>query len=650
MNKFYFSLVYIAFVSLLVFPFSLFSQLKNKNIVVSDSSKSSEKKIKENVISKDSLLVYNINEENLSKKNFIDFLNKIDTSLSKSYFKNKLFKNNTFSAGLGNAGLPERNLLFPIQYQHNLINSFNYIQHYLFSNKNAEYYKAVTPYANVFLSMGPKRQQIVNTFFTRNLGKQVNVMANYAIVFSPGIYKFQKTNNNHVILNSNFRSRNNKYFAFADYFYNRLVFQQNGGIKYDTAFTENSIGHDVMEVNLKEAESKMKESGFYIRQFFSPGFTKNKKDTINENDQYKSFGRFSYSFLVKNQMAQYKDKSPLSGFYQHIYLDSTNTNDSVYFHFLENCLEWSNTKYNIDSGKVQKFLFSFSVKHKYQQIFNYSIDTTFNSLIPEVSLDINFSPIIINFNGFYINGGYQNKDFSGTAAVKYSLNKNLNHSLDFEYNFFKQKPVWTDQHYISNHFIWDNDFDQINVNKVSFRYQYKRNSIKVIYSNIKNFVYYDYNALPKQNNIQNKILQIELNKNIEWKKWNFDNQLVFQNFSNNNLTRIPKFLSCHSLYFSNHFFKKALFAQIGTDVTFYGSYSPLAYMPATGLFYLQHTYNAKSYTYVDFFIQMNIKRLKLFLKLEHLNSGISSFNYFSSFHYPNNDRCFRLGFSWGFYN
>lgn len=650
MNKFYFSLVYIAFLSLLVFPFSLFSQLKNKNIVISDSTKSSEKKIKENVISKDSLLVYNINEENLSKKNFVDFLNKIDTSLSKLYFKNKLFKNNTFSAGLGNAGLPERNLLFPIQYQHNLINSFNYIQHYLFSNKNADYYKAITPFSDVFFTMGPKRQQILNALFTRNLGKQVNVMANYAIVFSPGIYKFQKTNNNHVILNSNFRSRNNKYFAFADYFYNRLVFQQNGGIKYDTAFTENTIGHDVMVVNLKDAESKMKESGFYFRQFFSPGFTKNNKDTIKENNYYKSFGRFSHSFLVKNQMAQYKDKNPKSDFYSLILLDSTKTNDSIYGRVIENRIEWSNNKFNMDSGKVQKLLFSFAVKHQYQEIYNYSIDTSFNFIIPETSLEINLFPFVLNFNGFFVKGAYQNNDFSGKAHLLYAINKNVNHTFNLDYNLFKQRPLWTDLQYISNHFSWNNDFDKISVNKLTLNYQFKKNYVNVIYSNIVNYIFYNENAFPKQYKKQLNIFQIELKKEIEWKKWNFDNQLVFQNFSNNNLTRIPKFLSCHSLYFSNHFFKKALFAQIGTDVTFYGSYSPLAYMPATGLFYLQHTYNAKSYTYVDFFIQMNIKRLKLFLKLEHLNSGLSGFNYFSSFHYPNNDRCFRLGFSWGFYN
>jgi len=270
MNKLSYAIVYISISTLILSPFLSFSQIDIKKKLLKDTSNTNVNNLDKVNLSKDSLLVFSIKEENLKKNNYNNLFFKKDTSITNFHNQSNFYKNHNFFAGLGNTGLPERNLIFPVKYQNNQISPLSYLDHYFFSYKSADYYKAITPFSDVFFTMGPKRQQILNALFTRNLGKQINLMANYAIIFSPGIYKFQKSNNNHVIINSNFRSRNNRYLVIADYFYNRMVFQQNGGIKYDTAFTENSIGHDVMEVNLKEAESKMKESGLYIRQFFSP--------------------------------------------------------------------------------------------------------------------------------------------------------------------------------------------------------------------------------------------------------------------------------------------------------------------------------------------------------------------------------------------
>ena len=62
------------------------------------------------------------------------------------------------------------------------------------------------------------------------------------------------------------------------------------------------------------------------------------------------------------------------------------------------------------------------------------------------------------------------------------------------------------------------------------------------------------------------------------------------------------------------------------------------------------TTKAANYPYLDAFVNIRIKRARLFLKLEHANSYFMGYNYFMIPHYPMADMALKFGVSWKFYD
>lgn len=615
-------------------PFYLFSQPKDTVPVKNDSLKISA-----------------IYESGFDSKDFEKNFFEIDTSLAGFHKKENFYNEHLFYARSSTPGAAERSLLFQADHDFDQISSLRYFRHYFNDNSNAKYYYALSPYSNAFYMMGPKREQLFDFLFTRNFGDLMNTSVDYYLLYSPGIYQYKKSNDNFVSVTSNFHSKSKRYLAIVNYFYNRMKVQENGGIRYDSSFTQNcEPNRERIDVNLYAAENKVKESGIYFRQFYFPGLNKNRKDTIKGNERYIAFGRFSYSLLFKNIEEVYYDEDLFSGFYQNVYIDSTVTHDSLQVNFIENKIEWSNLRFNIDDSVEQHFLFKIGAKYLKQHIYGINWEFDLGSVIPEASCRITLNPVQINISGFYVAGGYNADDYSYSASADYHLDMAQTKVLGLGALLISQTPSWFDQNFFSNYFYWIRDFSKTATNKIFLHYISKDFSAQVNLFNIRNPVYFDTTALPEQLQGSDRILQLSVKKNFKWKKWNFDNDIVYQKISGTDVIRLPEFISDHSLYYSDNLIKNVLSAQIGTEVTFFSSYYPLAYMPATKEFYLQNEYKSSSYPYIDFFMNLKIKRIRIFLKLDHLNSGMMGYDYFMIPHYPMADRSLKFGLSWIFYN
>lgn len=602
-------------------------------------------------VKNDSLKISGIYESGFDSKNFEKNYFEIDTSLAGFQKKENFYNEHLFYARSSTPGSAERSLLFQVDHDFDQISSLRYFRHYFNDNSNAKYYYAPSPYSNAFYMMGPKREQLFDFLFTRNFGDLMNVSADYYLLYSPGIYMYKKSNDNFVTVTSNFHSKSKRYLAIVNYFYNRMKVEENGGIRYDSLFTENyEPNRDRIDVNLYTADNKVKESGIYLRQFYFPGFYRNKKDTIKGNEKYIAFGRFSYSLLFKNIEELYIDEDPFSGFYQNVYIDTTVTRDSLQVNFIENKIEWSNLRFNIGDSVEQHFLFKIGARHLKQHIYGINWEFDLGSVIPEASCRIILNPVQINISGFYVAGGYNADDYSYSASADYHLDKAQTKALGLGALLISQTPSWFDQNFFSNNFYWIRDFSKIVTNKIFLHYISKDFTVQVNLFNIRNPVYIDTTALPEQLQGSDQVLQLCVKKNFKWKKWSLDNDIVYQKISGTDVIRLPELMLCHSLYYSNNLIKNVLSAQIGAEVTFFSSYYPLAYMPATREFYLQNGYKSSAYPYIDLFANFKIKRIRIFLKMDHLNSGMMGYDYFMIPHYPMADRALKFGLSWIFYN
>jgi hypothetical protein len=639
------------FICLIFFlaPLFIFSQPKDTTSNTNDSL---------NIVTKDTLKVFGTFENDFDFCNVGKNYFEIDTLLSDFQKNENFYHSNPFFAKSSNSGLAERDLIFQNEYDYNQISSHKYFSHYFYNNANAKYYNTINPFSNAFYMMGPKREQVFDFFFTRNFGKYINAAVDYSLLYSPGRYKNQKSNDNFVNVTSNFHSKNKKYMALANYFYNRMKIQENGGIANDSDFIQKLTSNQLMDVNLNNdktniIENRVKESGIYFRQYYFPGYTLNKKDTIKDNQKYIAFGRFSYSVLFRNEKESYYDDNPASGFYQNIFFpDSAVTHDSLQVNFIENKIEWSNIHYYISDSLEQHFVFSIGAKHQKQHIYNLDTVLNFHTIIPEMKCRIDFDPIVVSIYGFFVTSGFNKNDYSCNAEADYKLSdKNDNPEvISIGASSISQTPCWFDQHYSSNNFHWDYEFEKISMNNLFLKYTGSILTSEISFLNIENPVFYDDYAMPRQLNRSNQIIQFKVKKVFKWKKWSMDNDIIYQRNTGTDVIRLPEFISNHSLFFSKDLFKKALSAQFGTEITFFSSYYPLAYMPATRQFYLQNDFKSAAYPYIDIFMNLKIKRVRIFLKLDHVNSGMMGYDYFLIPHYPMSDRSLKFGLSWIFYN
>lgn len=104
------------------------------------------------------------------------------------------------------------------------------------------------------------------------------------------------------------------------------------------------------------------------------------------------------------------------------------------------------------------------------------------------------------------------------------------------------------------------------------------------------------------------------------------------------------------LMYQNSLFKKALYFQVGLACTYHTNWKPLAYCPAYALFYKQNQYTVGNYPYMDFFLNLGIKRARIFFKYENLGSLLLENKYLMTPYYPLPDAGFKLGVSWMFFD
>ncbi len=146
------------------------------------------------------------------------------------------------------------------------------------------------------------------------------------------------------------------------------------------------------------------------------------------------------------------------------------------------------------------------------------------------------------------------------------------------------------------------------------------------------------------------VLNLHLGKVFNVGNFSFDTRIVYQKASKEEAIRIPEFIGDLSIYYTKALFKNASIVQIGIDFLYNTSYKAYAYMPATRSFYVQNNKTIGNYIYADVFLNLQVKRARLFLKYINLMSLFNMYDYYTVPSYPMQDDGIRFGVSWMFYD
>lgn len=221
------------------------------------------------------------------------------------------------------------------------------------------------------------------------------------------------------------------------------------------------------------------------------------------------------------------------------------------------------------------------------------------------------------------------------------------------YGFFKNlEPAFYYKHYVSNHFIWNNDFNKIRNFRVGGEFEVERwgTRLNVGVENVQNYVYFDENCMPRQESSIMQIFSAKLNQSFKVGILNLDLEAVYQKSSKPSIIPLPDLSAYGNLYLSFPI-AKVLNTQIGVDCRYHTEYYAEGYQPATLSFYNQREFKIGNYPMMNVYANMKLKMVRFYVLYSNFNQGMfGGNNYFSMLHYPINPATLQFGVSVDFAN
>ena len=241
-------------------------------------------------------------------------------------------------------------------------------------------------------------------------------------------------------------------------------------------------------------------------------------------------------------------------------------------------------------------------------------------------------------------------NLSGNVATRFKLFGDSVSIIGFG-SFKNEEAPYLLNNYLSNHFIWKNDFGKIRT--VNFggtlNIPFSGTTLSAEASNIQNFIYFGENFLPRQHGSNIQFLSARIDQRIKAGIFHWDNRITYQTSSDENVLPLPKLAVYSNLYLK---FKIAtLYVQLGVDCDYYTKYYAPNYQPATASFANQHEVEIGNYPFMNAYANMKLSKTRFYVMFSHFNQGMfGDNNYFSLPNYPLNPRRFQIGLSIDFAN
>jgi hypothetical protein len=567
-------------------------------------------------------------------------------------------------------------------------------ENWLTSPEEQIYYNTTTPYTNLryLTTFGNETSQEENFkfLFTVNVNKYLNIGVDYEILYARGFYNHNSNRDKLANIFGNYQSP--RYEAFWKLSFNSLENFENGGISNDEYITQPmkmSGGLSQYEslnipVYLTDAKSLFNSTHFFLNHKYHLGFERMdivQKDSVADKktnatsaslDTVYTFvpvSSFIHTLYVDLGQRSYKSTSVNSTFYNNAYLDDGYTADTSALLEVRNTLGLALVE---GFHRWAKFGLTGFLEHDFRRYMRMAPDATIlgNAAysIPSVSPYVHHDESLVWAGGEISRRSGELLNFSALAKIcvlgeklgDFELSGDLkttvslwNHpvSLSAEGSIANQHPDYFLENYVSNHFIWGNRF--LNENKTLVRSNLLIPALgfeaHAGVENLINLIYFNTSALPEQYTGNVQVLSLEVKQHLGAGILNWDNDVVYQLSSNQNVLPLP-YLSVLSDLYLKFTLSKVLHSHLGLDCRYNTAYYAQAYMPATGLFYNQKELKIGNYPFMNAYANFHLKRMRFFIMYSHLSRFFVQPNYFSAPHYPLNPAIVKVGLSWNFYD
>ena len=528
---------------------------------------------------------------------------------------------------------------------------FNYMR-----ADDIKYYSVATPVSDLYFKTVMEQGQSIDAFITVNTSERFNISIAFKGLRSLGKYINQLSSTGNFRFTSSYNTLDKRYYLNFHFTGQDFLNGENGGITNTDDF-ENGAGafsnRARLDVFLKDATSFMKGK----RTFFDHNYRINASKGANNLYVTHQFN-YENRFFEFNQKTVSSSSSTSINRFGDSYVTS-NINDQTRYNRIYNKV--GAIYENSQLGKFHFYLEDFRYNYYYNKIL----------ILDSGSIPSSLNDKIHSVGGQY---DYQKNKWKGSFLYSNSisnqpmsnLDAKLNFKLDeknefiFQYQMINKIPDNNYNLYQSSYvgYNWFNDFKNEKINNLEAIAKTKWLETSIKLSSIRDHLYFSNDAIasgqqiitPKQYDKAINYLSLKVSKEFKWWKLALDNTVLYQQVDQDSaILNVPQFVTRNSLYFSNYFFKKAMFLQTGFVFNYFTKHYINDYNPITTEAFVQNQKKVGDFPMIDFFVNARIRQTRIFLKAEHFNSSMTGNKFYTAPNYPYRDFIIRFGLVWNFF-
>ena len=552
---------------------------------------------------------------------------------------------------------------------------------YTYDMENVPFYNTKRPMIRMnYAESGQKRYREENfgIMVAQNISPTTGFNVDYKSRGTRGLYLWSRTKNHNLSLAFSHTGR--RYSVHAAYYNNHIEQQENGGVvgKWAIADTTFSMPSGVpMRLADAEAKNVYRNNGFFLTQSYGIPLQRLTESDfsmaglsavyIGHSFEYSSWSKI-YTDLNKpyTNERDHRDEngqfvSAEHNYYDHWYINPVETRDSIYERVISNRVfvqaqPWDRNGVvgTIDAGvgldlhtysqfKLDDYLTGRYTTERKTSWFAYG--SVSGKIKKYVDWDGNLK--------FYPSG-YRGGDLSVGAHL--ALTGYLRgHPLILEGRFTMERrsPNYWQENLFSNHYIWDTPLNKENETRLEAKFSVPDYAFEVgaWQGVVTNKIYYGSDSNVAQDNGSVSLTSVYARKDFRLGGLHLDHRVLLQWSTNQEVVPVPLLSAFLSYYYEFWVVRDVLRLQIGVDGRYNTRYYAPGYNPALSVYYNQREEEVGNYPYLDAFVMAKWKRMRIFLKYQHVNKGLfGNGEYFSAARYPLNPGMFKIGISWGFYD
>ncbi len=592
-------------------------------------------------------------------------LEPIDTSYNYQYFDLPFYKKDADAIYLGTPGSATIYTNYFNRVDFDVAPFFTNYLPYSYTPETMPMYNVKSPYTVLSYWGNPfsntsREEQDLNLLCAQNITPELNLTFAYQRYGSNGMLINERTDNRTFSIGSNYLGkRYEMHFGYMGQTVNRA---ENGGVNDVSWVTDTIVDAKSIEVNLSDADSKLKRRTLFLTQSLAVpmNFLRKDKDSLAVGQgtvMYigHSFELSKYSKLYTDNITSSSEKE----FYNNEFnIYSSSSHDSLSVRRLENKLFLSLQPFAPDaivstihagvgaqSLKLYSFLpAQFVTGTKNRNQFNTYVYGGVDGMLKKYfAWDAQAK---LNLTGYYAG----DLSLQGNARFSfYPIRDGIHLTAHIESATKTPHPFLKSVYF--NHHKWDKDLVRYSESRITALLTVPRLNFSAFagYALLTDMPYYGADSQIYQTESPVSVLSAYVTENIKLGPVHLDNRVLYQASSDQSALPLPTLTLNLRYYVQFPVVKNVLDMQVGANGIMYTKYYLQAYSPDLGVFYNQNGQQWGGTPYVDAFVNIQWKRACVYVKYCNALQSVTRGDYFSAMDYIRPTAALKFGIYWPFY-